>query len=116
MIRLGATPKNIFVLGKHYSECPSVVKEMTALGLNYHPCSTQTGLGRFSQAFTQDINWLWHEVVSHLRNNFKKVMILDHGGYALSFIPNIVTKNYKVIGIEKTSLVFHMDKLRFYQR
>jgi len=103
IISLGAQPKNIFILGKYYSECPSVVERMIALGVHYQPCSPQIGLGRFAQTFIQDINWLWHKVILHQKKNIKNILILDHGGYALSFVPSVITNNYKVIGIEKTS-------------
>jgi len=33
MIRLGAIPKNIFILGKKYSECETVVDQITRYGV-----------------------------------------------------------------------------------
>ncbi|PHH57237.1 NAD(P)-dependent oxidoreductase [Coxiella burnetii] len=32
-----------------------------------------------------------------------EILILDHGGYALSFIPEQILRKYKVIGVEKTT-------------
>ena len=50
MIRLGAKPENIFVLGKHYSECPSVVQQIKDLGVSYQDCSVQIGLALFNRS------------------------------------------------------------------
>ncbi|WP_237699762.1 NAD(P)-dependent oxidoreductase [Coxiella burnetii] len=103
-IRLGAKAQNIFVLGKHYSECQSVVEQMKQFGVFYRPCSIQIGLGKFSQNFTQDINWLWLNVMAHVEDkDVDEILILDHGGYALSFIPEQILRKYKVIGVEKTT-------------
>ncbi|WP_267256343.1 hypothetical protein [Coxiella endosymbiont of Ornithodoros maritimus] len=87
LIRLGAKPQNIFVLGKHYSECQLVVKQIKQFGVFYQPCSMQIGLGKFSQNFIRDINWLWFNIMTHVKEDVEEILILDHGGYALSFIP-----------------------------
>jgi len=103
LLRLGARPKNIFVLGKHYSECPSIVKQMMDLGVHYQPCSVQIGLGKFYQSFTRDINWLWFNTLTHIEKDTEEVLVLDHGGHALAFIPAQILQKYKVVGIEKTT-------------
>ena len=103
MIRLGARPRNIFILGKKYSECPAVVKQIMNYGVHYQPCSKQIGLGQFSNCFTRDVNWLWKNLIDNLKEDVKQVLVLDHGGYALSFIPDTILKRYKVIGVEKTT-------------
>jgi S-adenosylhomocysteine hydrolase len=103
MVRLGAMPKNIFVLGKKYSECETVVQQITRYGVHYQPCSTQIGLGQYNLSFTRDINLLWKKVSDNLGKDIKKLLILDHGGYATSFIPVPILKQYKVIAVEKTT-------------
>ena len=103
MISLGAKPENIFVLGKHYSECISVVQQVIALGVQYQPCSAQIGLGKFSQNFIRDINWLWLNVLARMRKEVEQILILDHGGCALTYTPPEIIKKYKVIGVEKTT-------------
>jgi S-adenosylhomocysteine hydrolase len=101
-IQLGLQPKNIFVLNKHYSECRSVVLDIKNMGINYQPCSEQVSLGRFSHSFTYDISLLWHKVLS-ARQETDNLIIMDHGGYALNYIPSKILKMYNVIGIEKTT-------------
>jgi len=108
IIHLGAKPDNIFILGKKYSESTDVVKKMLDRNIHYRQSSSQTGLGRFDSTFTSDINWLWLDVISHLKtkNDIENVIIFDHGGFALSFTPAYVLENYKVVGVEKTSAGF----------
>ncbi|MDQ8040059.1 MAG: NAD(P)-dependent oxidoreductase [Rickettsiella sp.] len=104
MVRLGAQSKNIFILGKKYSECPSVVQQIKKYGVYYQPCSAQAGWGQFAQSFTRDVNWLWKQVNDHLNvSNIEKVLVLDHGGYATSYIPVQILEQCKVIGVEKTT-------------
>lgn len=101
-IQLGLQPKNIFVLNKHYSECRSVVLDIKNLNVNYQPCSEQVSLGRFSHSFAYDISLLWHKVLS-TKQETDNLIIMDHGGYALNYIPLEILKMYNVIGIEKTT-------------
>lgn len=103
MIRLGAMPKNIFVLGKKYSECKTVVEQVTRYGVHYQPCSEQVGLGQYRYSFTRDVNLLWKKVSDNLEKDIRKLLILDHGGYATSFIPVSILKQHKVVGVEKTT-------------
>jgi S-adenosylhomocysteine hydrolase len=99
---LGLAPQNTFVLNKHYSECKAVVEDIKNLGVYYQPCSTQVGLGKFSNSFIRDINSLWNKVLSNLPavDNF---IIMDHGGYALDFVPSQILETYNIAGIEKTT-------------
>jgi S-adenosylhomocysteine hydrolase len=103
MLHLGALPENIFILGKKYSECLEVVEKIKKYGVYYQPCSEQAGLGQFSYSFIRDINWLWRKVSDSLNKDIENVLILDHGGYASSFIPPSIFHHYKVVGVEKTA-------------
>lgn len=103
MLRLGAMPKNIFVLGKKYSECKTVVQQISEYGVHYQSCSDQLGVGQYNYSFTRDINLLWKKVGDNLGKDIKNLLILDHGGYATSFVPVPLLKQYKVIAVEKTT-------------
>lgn len=104
---LGAKPENVFVLGKPYSENKDVVNKIKETGVFYRDCSSQIGLGKFKQTFTRDINWLWSDVTNTIKGkqdtSIEKIIVLDHGGFALNYIPKDIIDNFKVIGIEKTS-------------
>ena len=102
-MKLGARPNNIFVVGKSYSECPLVVNQFKALGVNYQPCSPQINIGNFSISFAQDINSLWSTFMNKVGSDISKLLILDHGGHALGSIPEMILNKYKVVGLEKTT-------------
>ena len=102
-IKLGAAPQNIFILGKKYSECSDVVSHLVRMGVHYQHCSLQAKIGTFSQSFIRDINWLWNLFVRNVGGNIKKIIVLDHGGHAINFIPQELLEQHKIIGVEKTS-------------
>lgn len=107
LIRLGAQPKNIFILGKRYSECEAVVTALIRKGVHYQPCSMQTNIGRYSYSFIRDINWLWAGLVEQIKEeDVDEILILDHGGHAIAFVPLMLLQQYKVLGIEKTTAGF----------
>ena len=103
VIRLGANPDNIFVLGKKYSECPSVVEQIIDMGVHYQPCSLQVGLAKYAFSFTRDVNLLWSSVLNNIKSDVEEILILDHGGHAISYFPPELFSRYKVVGIEKTT-------------
>lgn len=103
MLSLGAQPNNVFVLGKRYSECDAVVAHIMSLGVNYQPCSMQTRLGNYAQSFTRDINWMWIHLMENISPDVEEILVLDHGGHALAYLPPQLLENYKIIGIEKTT-------------
>jgi hypothetical protein len=104
MIKLGVKPQNIFVLGKHYSECKEVVDIIKGMGIYYQPCSTQIGIANFFSSFVRDVNWLWLKVIAKLqRKNVSNIIILDHGGYGVAFAPPEILRDYNLVGIEKTT-------------
>lgn len=100
--QLGLKPNNTFVLNKSYSECADVVKETKKLGVHYQPCSPQLWAGGFLHAFIRDINLLWNKVILNL-GNVDNILIMDHGGHAMSFAPPKIFKKYNVVGVEKTT-------------
>lgn len=107
IIDLGADPKNVFVLGKHYSECPSVVEQIKKMNVYYQDCSAQIGLGLFHRSFTYDLSELWSAVKKHIESDHqperKKIMILDHGGHAVNTIPQALLLSNDIVAIEKTT-------------
>jgi S-adenosylhomocysteine hydrolase len=106
MIQLGASPSNIFVLGKRYSENEQVVASFIKLGVQYQACSPQMHSGSFDLSFIRDVNWLWARVMEQISSNIDQMIILDHGGHAINYVPPMLVHRYKIIGIEKTSAGF----------
>jgi S-adenosylhomocysteine hydrolase len=103
IIILGINPKNIFILGKHYSESLEVVNEIISLGINYQKSSNQLYIGEFSTTFSHDIEELWNLFFKKIGVNVKSIIIADHGGYVLSSMPDKIKNSYKITGLEKTT-------------
>lgn len=101
--RLGANPSNIYVLGKSYSENKHVVSMIKEKGINYQPCSLQVAFGQYQKNFINDIHQLWRLVQQGLSATINDILILDHGGHAVTHIPSEIKDNYPVLGIEKTT-------------
>lgn len=111
LVQLGASYCNIFVLGKSYSQCDAVVSTLIKRGVHYQASSMQGQLGQFAKAFIRDINVMWFKLLQHLGPEIENILVLDHGGHAISFIPPEILEQYRVIGIEKTSAgLFDLDK------
>lgn len=89
---------------KHYSRCEDVVNEFKALGVNYRSGSRQISLGGFSVSALRDANWVWKDIFQEIREkDIEEILILDHGGAVLPFIPAELIEKYNVIGVEKTA-------------
>lgn len=70
----------------------------------------QTGIGQYSYSFIRDINWLWAKVVEKLDAQVEQILIMDHGGHAITYLPLMLLEHYKIIGIEKTTAGFINSK------
>lgn len=106
IIQLGAKPSNIFILGKRYSECEAVVSSLVQRGVYYQPCSMQTSIGNYASSFIRDINWLWAKLIEQISDDIEEILVLDHGGHAITYLPLMLLEHYKIIGIEKTTAGF----------
>ena len=106
IIQLGAKPSNIFILGKRYSECEAVVSSLVQRGVYYQPCSMQTSIGTYAASFIRDINWLWARLIEQVSDDVKEILVIDHGGHAITYLPLMLLEHYKIIGIEKTTAGF----------
>lgn len=106
LIQLGARPNNIFIVGKRYSECDAVVSSLIKRGVHYQPCSMQTSIGNYAASFIRDINWLWAKLIDQVSPDVEQILILDHGGHAITYLPLMLLERYKIIGIEKTTAGF----------
>ncbi|MBL7479709.1 NAD(P)-binding domain-containing protein [Legionella bononiensis] len=110
-VALGARYENIFILGKKYSQCDEVVSILQRRGVHYQPCSMQSRIGQYATAFIRDINWLWFQLILHVNERIDNILILDHGGHAITYVPSELFAKYRIVGIEKTSAgFFDIDK------
>lgn len=104
LIDLGAEPSNIFLLGKHYSECHAVNEKMRNLGIQLQNLTPLKKLGEYTPVFNHDVSVMWENVQEHIRNNnIEAVVVLDDGGRCLEFIAKGILDTLPVIGIEQTT-------------
>lgn len=104
LIRLGAKPHNIHIMGKIYSNCPMVIAQLIEMGVNYYPSTKPLQFGYFDYYFNEDIANMWANVAATITNvKSDKIIILDDGSKCATSIPKLLSDNYKVFAIEQTS-------------
>jgi len=103
LIRLGASPDNIHVMGKPYSSCSQVIDKLVSEGYHYYLNSPQVSLGGFACSFTQDIKAMWQSIFENLQQKkIRFIIILDDGGNCLINVPSYIIEKYSLIGVEQT--------------
>lgn len=104
MIKLGAQPKNILILGKYYSECPSIIEKIIKSGIYYRKSTMKPSLGNFYYDFTRDIILFWSDAIKVFsQRNINGIILLDHGGHCCAHVPQEICDKYPVVNIEKTT-------------
>jgi S-adenosylhomocysteine hydrolase len=105
LIKLGARPDNIYILGKYYST-NNLAKEALVhqLGLSLVENSPQTKLGFFSDFFYKDVMNLWRCFLKDLSTkSIDSVIVIDEGGHCLATMPEKFASSHKVVGVEQTT-------------
>lgn len=96
--------KNIYTLGKCYSDSEVIVNAMYANGIELIRSSRPNTLGHYSEAARHDIDLLWKTCLEHIKNieGIERIIILDDGGSCLMRTPLALLKKYKLAGVEQT--------------
>ncbi len=101
---MGLDLRNIFALGKVYSNSPRVIATLRELGITVLD-STLPPPGEFHSYFEQDTKRLWQTVSEQLAGRrIKRILVLDDGGVCLTSAPAEILQHYAVCGVEQTSL------------
>jgi hypothetical protein len=101
---MGLKLKNIFALGKVYSNSPPVIGTLRSMGITVID-STTPEPGEFRSYFQRDVDRLWHVVTEALRHrNIRRILVLDDGGVCITSVPPEVLQRYTLCGVEQTSL------------
>lgn len=93
LIRLGAKPENIFVVGKSYSNNQKVIEQLKELKIYHQRNSKQQTLGEFSAAYNADIVRMWEKVSTRSKDLQEKgkpidgFIVLDDGGHVITYKP-----------------------------
>ncbi len=104
MVAMGLNLKNIFALGKVYSNSSKVIETLRAMGVTVVESVTPPP-GEFHPYFEQDTNRLWQVAAEQLAHRgIKRVLVLDDGGVCITSVPPEILARYSVCGVEQTSL------------
>lgn len=100
---MGVNLKNIFALGKVYSNNSHVIRTLREMGATVVE-TTIPEPGEFNSYFQQDIEKLWAVAAENLaQRRIKRVIVLDDAGACITRVPSEILRRYAVCGIEQTS-------------
>jgi len=100
---MGLNLKNIFALGKVYSNSPPVIEILRDRGVTVIE-STTPAPGEFHSSFERDVDRLWRVAADVLATrNVKRILVLDDGGTCITRVPPEVLRKYTLCGVEQTS-------------
>lgn len=100
---LGLNLKNVFALGKVYSNSSPVIKTLRDKGVTVVD-STTPEPGEFRSYFQRDVERLWRVVAETLRHrHIRRILVLDDGGDCITRVPPEVLQRYALCGVEQTS-------------
>jgi hypothetical protein len=101
---MGLNLKNIFALGKIYSNSEPIIRTLRSMGITVLD-STPPAPGEFRSYFQRDVERLWQVAAETLRHrNIKRLLVLDDGGICITSVPAEVLQRYALCGVEQTSL------------
>ena len=100
---LGVSPKNIFALGKVYSNSLPVMGTLREMGVTVVD-TTVPEPGEFHCFFQRDIDKLWQVAAENLaQRRIKRIIVLDDGGVGITSVPADILRRYAVCGVEQTT-------------
>jgi hypothetical protein len=106
LLDLGARGDLIFVLGKCYSTCPSVLDRLGRIVAYAHGGTTPEAPGGYQRAFLADVDRLCRAASAEVGRKGRRVVVLDDGGLSIERIGQILDANgspKRVVGIEQTT-------------
>ena len=100
---MGVNPRNIFALGKVYSNNAHVLRTLRAMGVTVVE-TTMPEPGEFTSYLQRDIERLWAVAAETLaQRRIRRVIVLDDAGTCITSVPAEILRRYAVCGIEQTS-------------
>jgi D-isomer specific 2-hydroxyacid dehydrogenase, NAD binding domain len=100
---MGLDLKNVFALGKIYSNYFPVIRTLRKMGVTVVE-TTAPEPGEFHSYFERDIERLWQVAAAALaRRRIKRILVLDDSGACISNVPAGILERYAVCGVEQTS-------------
>ncbi|HEX3252427.1 MAG TPA: NAD(P)-dependent oxidoreductase [Pyrinomonadaceae bacterium] len=100
---IGFNLKNVFALGKIYSNSAPVIQMLRDMGVTVID-STRPEPGEFRAYFRRDVDRLWQVAAETIRQrNIRRILVLDDGGDCITSAPLDVLQRYALCGVEQTS-------------
>src|SRR5690349_10644318 len=100
---MGLDLKNIFALGKVYSNSPPAIEMLRDRGVTVIE-STTPAPGEFHSSFERDVQRLWQVTAETLaQRSIKRLLVLDDDGVCITTVPREILHKYAVCGVEQTS-------------
>ena len=100
---MGLNLKNVFALGKVYSNSPPMIQMLRDIGVTVVD-STTPEPGEFRSYFQRDVEKLWQVAAEKLsERNIRRILVLDDGGDCITSAPPEVLQRYALCGVEQTS-------------
>jgi D-isomer specific 2-hydroxyacid dehydrogenase, NAD binding domain len=104
VVTMGLDVKNIFALGKVYSNNVEIIETLREMGVTVVE-SDKPPPGEFQYCFEQDTERLWRVATEQIsRRRIKRVLVLDDGGVCITSTPPEILQRFAVCGVEQTSL------------
>jgi hypothetical protein len=103
VVDMGLSVKNIFALGKIYSNSYPVIRTLRDMGVTVVE-STVPEPGEFHAYFKRDVDTLWQLTAETLsRRQVKRILVLDDAGVCITRVPPDILQKYSLCGVEQTS-------------
>jgi len=100
---MGLSLRNIFALGKIYSNSLPVIETLREMGVTVIE-STMPEPGEFQSYFERDIARLWKVAGESLgQRKIKRLLVLDDAGVCITSVPSCIWRQYAVCGVEQTT-------------
>ena len=100
---MGVSFKNIFALGKIYSNSPPVMRTLRTMGVTVIDARFPEP-GEFQSYFQRDVERLWQVAAKTIaQRGIKRVIVLDDAGACITAVPVDVLRRYLVCAVEQTT-------------
>lgn len=112
LMKLGLKPENCVIVGKNYSTNSGVLKKLRDLGCVVAPFSDQFEAEQpFDQWFENKLtSFISAEISCRPMSEYRKVVILDDGGFMHLIVDKLCGQNSNIVGVEQTSSGHHRVK------
>jgi hypothetical protein len=100
---MGVNAKNIFALGKVYSNSVLVMRTLKDMGVTVID-SNMPPPGEFHRYFRHDVERLWEVTAEAISSrHIKRIIVLDDAGVCITNVPSNILSRYTLCAVEQTT-------------